>query len=145
MTPLAIKRWCPNLGVYARHNEVRNEFGNLCLDLGLHVEDEEGPVGTNQRPADVLVQGLDGRPLAVDFAVVHTLQSSINMADEQPGKLTKQMENWKVKRKQALCASNGWSFLPFVMETIGSWGGKAKHLLQILIKQLALTHFCNRK
>ena len=90
---------CPNLGTYARHNEIRNEFGGMCLDLSLHVETEEGPTGTGLRPADVLVHGLDGQPLAVDFAVVHTLQSSINMADVQPCKLAKQMENQKVKEK----------------------------------------------
>ena len=33
---------CLSLGTYARHNEIRNEFGDICLDLNLHVETEVG-------------------------------------------------------------------------------------------------------
>ena len=135
---------CPHLGLYARHNEIRNEFGSMCQDMGLQVEIEVSPADTTQRPADVLIHGLEGQPLAVDFAVVHTLQSSINLADVQPGKLARQMEHWKVKESQMSCARNGWSFTPFVLETLGSWGGKARYVLQKLIKQWALHHACSK-
>ena len=49
--------------------------------------------------------------------MVHTLQSSVNLADVQPGKLAEQMEDHKVNEKQAVCRQNGWSFAPFVMES----------------------------
>ena len=45
---------CSRLGIYARHNEVRNEFGSLCMDMGLQVVIEAGPVDTTERPADVI-------------------------------------------------------------------------------------------
>ena len=63
---------CAKLGVYARHNDLRDTFAALCVDAGLAVEIEQGPDGL--RPADVLVHGLDNSPLAVDFSVVHPLQ-----------------------------------------------------------------------
>ena len=36
---------CHPLGIYNRHNELRNEFSLLCKDLGLQVELEKGPEG----------------------------------------------------------------------------------------------------
>ena len=41
---------CHKLGIYARHNEVRNELASLCSDLSLHVEVEKGPEGSLLRP-----------------------------------------------------------------------------------------------
>ena len=53
---------CHKLGIYARHNEVRNELANLCGDLNLRVEVEKGPGAC-----------LGARALiAVDVCVVHT-------------------------------------------------------------------------
>ena len=91
-----------------------------------------------------LVSGLEGQPLAVDFSVVHTLQQSTNLADVQPGKKAKRMENWKIKQSQALCARQGWSFAPFVMETVGTRGGKGRYVLQKVTKHYALTQQCSK-
>ena len=44
---------CHKLGIYARHNEIRNELADLCSDLNLHVDVEKGPDGTLLRTADV--------------------------------------------------------------------------------------------
>ena len=82
---------CSKLGVYARHNSLRDEFAALCVEAGLTVELEKGP--ENLRPADVLVHGLDNSPLAVDFSVVHPLQPSADLAEVHPGKLARQTEN----------------------------------------------------
>ena len=46
----------------------------------------------------------------------------------------------KIKARSATCRQNGWRFVPFVMETVGSWGGKAQHLLQPLIRRWAFHH-----
>ena len=51
---------CCKLGVYARHNDLRDAFAALCVELGLAVELEKGPEGL--RPADVLVHGFDNSP-----------------------------------------------------------------------------------
>ena len=136
---------CHKLGIYARHNEVRNELAGVCADLNLQVELEKGPDGSSLRPGDVLVHGLADVPLAVDVGVVHTLQSSILPADVNPGQHAKKMEQRKIVERQALCHRSGWSFTPFVMETIGRWGGKAEHLLQKLVTQWANLHGCSKR
>ena len=87
---------CSSLGLYARHNDLLDEFASLCMEVGLSVEVEKGP--GMLRPADVLVHGL-GAPLAVDFAVVHPLQPSANLEEVHPGKLARQKETIKVRMR----------------------------------------------
>ena len=132
---------CHKLGIYARHNEIRNELANICGDLNLKVEAEKGRDGSL---LDVLVHGLVDEPLAVDVGVVHTLQSSILLADVQPGQHAKKMERRKVLERQALCRHCGWSFSPFVMETIGVCGGKANYLLQKPVTVWANNNGCSK-
>ena len=88
-----------------------------------------------------MVHGLDDESFVVNVGVMHTLQSSVKLADVQPGKLAKKTEQQKVQERQALCQRNGWRFLPFVVETIG---GKAQYLLQKLISLWANTHGCSK-
>ena len=83
------------------------------------MEVEKGPDGSELRPGDVLVHGLVDEPLAVDVGVVHTLRSSILLAVVKPGQPAKKMERRKNLKRQALCRRSGWSFSPFVMETMG--------------------------
>ena len=129
---------CHPLGIYNRHNELRNEFALLCKELGLQVDLEKGPEGSILRPADALVQGLDNSPIAVDFSVVHTLQTS----DMRPGKLVKQAEN-RTSERSAICRQEGWNFVPFIVETVGMWGGKARYLSQKLMRLWALKNSCS--
>ena len=129
---------CHPLGIYNRHNELRNEFALLCKELGLHVELEKGPEGSILRPADALVQGLDNSPIAVDFSVVHTLQTPVSLADMRAGKLAKQAENRKTSERSAICRQEGWTFVPFIAETVGMWGGKARYVSQKLLRLWAL-------
>ena len=91
------------------------------------------------------MHGLVDEPLAVDVGVVHSLQSSIKIAEVQPGKSAKKMEQQKVLERQALCQRNGWRFLPFVVETIGVFGGKAQFMMQKIISLWANTHGCSKR
>ena len=134
---------CTKLGLYARHNDLRDEFAALCTEAGLVVELEKGP--DTLRPADVLVHGIDNSPLAVDFSVVHPLQPSADLAEVRPGKLARQVENQKVRARLPACRRLGWSFCPFVIEATGAWGGKAKHLTQLIVQKYALRHQSSMK
>ena len=91
-----------------------------------------------------MVHGLDDESFAVNVGVMHTLQSSVKLADVQPGKLAKKTEQQKVQERQALCQRNGWRFLPFIVEAIGVFGGKAQNLLQKLISLWAIAHGCSK-
>ena len=115
---------CHPLGIYNRHSKLRNEFALLCKELGLQVSLKKGPEGSILCPADALVQGLNNSPVAVDFSVVHTLQTSASLADMRPGKLAKQPENRNTGGRSVIFRQEGWKFVPFIMETVGMWGGQ---------------------
>ena len=102
--------------------------------------------GSSQRPADLLVHGREeGFSTAIDFSVVHALHSPDNLADVHPGKLARATELRKVRESAALCRTAGWHFCPFVLETIGAWGGRARYLSQTLANRLAIVNQCSRK
>ena len=82
---------------------------------------------------------------AVDFSVVHALQSSDILADVQPGKLARTTEQRKVRENAALCRLAGWNCCPFVLEAVGAWGGRTRHLTQIIACRLAAVQQCTRK
>ena len=131
---------CSTLGSYARHNDLRNKFASLCQNAGLRVEVEKGPDGSLERPADVLVHGLERSPVAVDFSVVHALQPSSSLADVHPGRLAAQVERLKRHQNAALCQRAGWLCQPFAVEAVGAWGGGARYITQKVVRHWALKH-----
>ena len=112
----------------------------------MEIEQSLPPPGCNQRPADVLVHGPEeGSPTTVDTSVVHALQSSDSVADVHPGKQARLAELRKVRESAAACRRAGWLFCPMVLETVGAWGGRARHLTQALSCRLSLVWHCSRK
>ena len=73
-----------------RHNDLRDEFAALCVEVGLAVDLEDSP--DNLRPVDVLVHGIEISPLAVDFSVVHPLQPSADLAEVR-------LESWLARSR----------------------------------------------
>ena len=106
---------------------------------------EVSPPGTSSRPADVLLHGLDSMsPLAVDFSVVHPLQVSQNLAEVYPGKSAKAAGRKKTREPFAVCHKAGWQFCPFIVETQGTWGGQARHIMQRIFCLWALKIGCSK-
>ena len=102
--------YCTQLGIYARHIDLSDEFAALCVEAGMSVQLEKGP--GNLRPADVLAHGIENSPLAVDFLVVNPLQPSAYLAEVRQRKLARQTENLKVRVRMSACRL-GRSFCPF--------------------------------
>ena len=136
---------CPSLGLYTRHNDLRNELATLCIEAGCRVELEAGPPGQLRRPGDLLVHGLSDSPDAVGIAATHALHPSANLADVQAGSLARKTEQRKIRESSALCRRHGWNFCPFVVEVFGAWGGQARHFLHHLASRLALQQGIPRK
>ena len=87
----------------------------------------------------MLVHGLaEGSPAALDFSVTHPLQLSGNLAEVRSGIKAKEVERQKSKESRSLCLRAGWSHHPFVLETMGSWGGQARFVSQRLVRVYAL-------
>jgi hypothetical protein len=136
---------CSDLGVYSRHTHLRNELAEVCVELGLQVEIEKNIPGSHTRPADVLVHGLvDGLPTALDCSVTHPLQLSSPLAGVLPGKQAKVVERRKLRDSFWASKRAGWDFHPFVLETVGAWGGHARHVLQHIIRRWSLVKGCSK-
>ena len=90
----------------------------------------------------VLVHGIENSPLGVESSMVHPLQPSADLAEVRPEKLARQIENQKVRAQLPACRRLGWSFGPFVIEATGAWGGKAKHLTQLITQKYVLHNDC---
>ena len=134
---------CPSLGTYARHNRVRDEVAFLCRDVGLSAAVEVPLPGSRDRPADVLVRGLEdgaavAAAVAVDVAVSHPLQPSGNLAEVRPGVHARAAEQRKREHRGAACRAAGWELVPFVVETFGVWGPAAREFTQRLVERCAL-------
>ena len=53
----------------------------------------------------------------------------------QFGKAATKVEKDKIKEKLIACRRRGWQFRPFVLETVGTWGCKARNLLQPIARR----------
>ena len=94
--------------------------------LTIQVEASESRAARRQadmRAADVLIHGIDTRPLAVDVTI-----DSTNM-------------DYAAKRKNSksrdACNAVGWSFMPFVCNTYGAMRADARDLIKKIGKILA--------
>ena len=131
---------CKSLGVYGRHNALRNAVVSLACEAGCHVYPEAPLPSTFERPAEALIEGLDpDGPVAVDVAITHTLQPSISLAAASDEMSIAHVELRKKSQYESLCAENGWRFVPCVASTAGTWGVEARKLLSRLIRKRALT------
>ena len=67
---------CPSLGMYKRHNVMRDTFVNLTSAAGLQCRTSVSLPGTNLVPADLFLPSFSDVPTAVDVSVVHPLHPS---------------------------------------------------------------------
>ena len=126
---------CKSLGVYGRHNTVRNALESLFADSGLHVQTEVPAPRCALRPADVHVDRLDFDPAALDVAVVHELQPSSSFATVATSSSVEQKETNKRHHFSRLHQQLNWQFHPVVVNTMGAWGRSATAVIQTLIKR----------
>ena len=61
-----------------------------------------------------------------------------------PGKQAKVVERRKLRDSFWACKRAGWDFHPFVLETVGAWGGHARYILQHIIRRWALVKACSK-
>jgi hypothetical protein len=129
---------CKSLGVYGRHNVVRNAFASLCSETGLRVQLEVQAPESSARPADVLVYGLESSPTAIDIAVIHELRPSIPFAGVFTADLIAAEEIRKNSSFRNLHRNSHWNFHPFVCNTYGALGKCGNRIIQKVIKHRTL-------
>ena len=129
---------CKALGVYGRHNGVRNALAALFADSGCRVHIEATAPDSLLRPADVLVHGFEEQPSAIDLAVVPKLQLSSSFATVTSASLVSKVESRKRDQFSRLHRQLQWTFSPFVVSTMGNFGRSATHIIRRLVKLRAL-------
>jgi hypothetical protein len=87
--------------------------------------------GTELRPADVLLSGLEGTPRAVDVTLVDTLQARTLPA------AARQKEAAKVAKYRSLLSRNNIRFTAFAIESFGYIGAGARSVLDALATRIA--------
>ena len=129
---------CSRLGMYSRHNHLRDTLATLLRSYGFSAQLEASPTSTQERPADVLVCGILDTPDAVDLSYVHVLHPTTSMAGLDTAQIIAQRESEKRRQNTAGCQLMRWRCVPFVTSTMGQWGAAAKRFMGRVIKLRAL-------
>ena len=141
-----------------RHNHLRNVVHRYAVAAGIPAEKEkigllppnlpsepaegEPPDRGKRRPADVwLPHGLDGLPVAIDFAVTSGLRAScVGISAEDASPITASYEEAKrdYLGTEDLCRQQGLHFSPFVIEAHGgSMAAEARKVCGFLTQTAA--------
>jgi hypothetical protein len=122
-----------------RHHAISNECAKI-LTKAHHNPTRERSLDGRTRPADVYIPHWSaGRPLALDFAVTHPLQSqSFNMAEARtPGSWAGAYAEKHKSKYIEPCNERGVDFQAMVVETYGAWDPAALIILNEIANQYA--------
>ena len=129
---------CASTGMYRRHNRVRDTLFTLSKQAGWRPL-LEPPTSQSLRPADVLLQSSDAKPVAVDVTIVHPLRLSGPSATRDVATATANCaEQSKLAANSAPCSQMGWLRTPFALETTGGLGSHASRLCNRLTRSLSM-------
>jgi len=117
---------CSNNGLYKRHNELRFFLQNLFRQAGFTTRREVSVEG-GLRPADLLIEDWDGKPLALDISYRHAHGGG--WCQDSAIQAISQGEAEKVAKYSQLCTARGWEFRPFVVSPFGLVGQRPVKLL----------------
>ena len=125
----------------ARHNQLRDALYQTAAQAALGPTKEERALipGRNARPADVYIPNwVGGRDTALDVTVVSPLQQAlVDRAADEPGFALTHAYQRKMRQSHEDCNSEGISFIPLPVETLGSWHIQAVGNITRLARKLA--------
>ena len=113
---------CTAMGLYRRHNTLRDAFVDIATSAGLACRTSVGLPGTNLVPADLFLPTFSDAPTAVDVSVVHPLHPSRSaQAAVTAGAAAEARAEEKVKLYGEQCRERHWDLWAVVSETTGAW------------------------
>ncbi len=132
----------PGGDTYKVHTSLTNFLVELAGKAGVPCDREPLDLipGSQERPADVLLRGIEGRMIAVDVTFVNTLSTTtLPRASVTAGAACASREAAKIAKYRAnLSAANrNMDFIPFAVESYGSIGDGARHVMNVLIERIA--------
>jgi hypothetical protein len=130
---------CTSLGIYTRHNCLRDTLATELCSLGFPCRTEVCLPGTSQVPADIFLPHIgEDSPTAVDVSVVHPLQPSASKATVTTGTAAEARAESKVRTYGEQCRVRSWAFVAFVAETTGAWNQAAQRFVRKVARAHAL-------
>ena len=131
---------CTSMGLYARHNVLRDTLATCCLSAGFPCRTEVQLPGTALVPADIFLPTLfNDAPTAVDVAVVHPLHPSHPaQAAMTTGAAAEARAAAKVAKYSESCRQRAWDYRAVVAETTGAWNQAGQRLVRRLAREHAL-------
>eukprot|EP00731_Ephydatia_muelleri_P033819 Em0039g5a len=127
------RKFCERGGdVVARHNHLRDIFGDFCYHAHLSVKIEVGyglsRDNANSSSADGLAQvWYRGKPTVFDVTVTSSLTPvTLSEASVAVGAAAFAAESRKHAANDAKCQELGWSCIPLAIETYGNWKKEAQ-------------------
>ena len=99
---------------------------NLFRQAGFTTRREVSVEG-GLRPADLLIEDWDGKPLALDISYRHAHGGG--WCQDSAIQAISQGEAEKVAKYSQLCTARGWEFRPFVVSPFGLVGQRPVKLL----------------
>ena len=130
---------CSAMGLYKRHNTVRDTVSSLAASAGIQCRTEVALPGTDLVPADALFPSLSDFPLAADFSVVHPLHPSASaQAAVTAGAAAEARAADKVASYGEKCKERAWDYWAIVAETTGAWSQAGQRFFRRLARARAL-------
>ena len=129
-----------------RHDALRDAIYEQARQAGLSpVKEARSLISSSQsRPGDIFIPNWRGRQTAFDVAVTSPLsQSALPRSAVTTGAAIDSMKSSKLNKHFRHCQTNGISFVPLVVETLGGWDPDAVHFLQTFAKLSSSRSFSN--
>ena len=130
---------CTALGIYRRHNTVRDCIAAMAASFGLSCRTEVTLPGTDLVPADVFFPSFADEATAVDVSVVHPLHPShCAHAAVIAGTAAEARSKEKVAVYGEKCSERSWVYWAVVAETTGAWSQAGQKFFGRLARTRAL-------
>ena len=106
-----------------RHDIICDAIYDIAKHAGLSPVSEARLIANSQsRPGDIFLPNWRSRQTAFDVAVTSPLsQSALPQSSSTPGAAIQMMKSRKMTKHFRPCQSNGVTFVPLVVETLGGW------------------------
>ena len=121
---------CRRSGLWNRHLGVQSFICQMLSEARVPHEREVAITpGSQERPADILLKRWhNGRDLAVDLTIVHSMPASVGREAGTAARVFSGVEAKKKRRYEAACEAQRIDFKPFVMDTFGGIHGAGREL-----------------
>jgi hypothetical protein len=124
-----------------RHNALRDILFSTTQSAALAPRKEVPSLisGRCSKPADILLpHWTGGKPAALDVSVISPLQNlTVNSSASIQGYALSVGEARKMSVHLDACLSEGISFIPLIVESLGGWSSQASNFIQVVGKHQA--------